>query len=48
MSDAHVVKKMGNPAALGLAGFALATWLSSMINAGWFPAEPAPSALLRR
>jgi len=25
-----------NPAALGLAGFALTTWLLSMINAGWF------------
>ena len=25
-----------NPASLGLAGFALTTWLLSMINAGWF------------
>ena len=28
--------KAPNPAALGLAGFALTTWLLSMINAGWF------------
>lgn len=28
-----------NPAALGLAGFALTTWLLSMINAGWFGGE---------
>ena len=28
--------KTPNPASLGLAGFALTTWLLSMINAGWF------------
>src|ERR1700737_4882079 len=31
--------KTFNPAALGLAGFALTTWLLSMINAGWFTGE---------
>lgn len=28
--------KFSNPAPLGLAGFALTTWMLSMINAGWF------------
>ncbi|AEJ38892.1 GPR1/FUN34/yaaH family protein [Sulfobacillus acidophilus TPY] len=28
--------KLGNPGPLGLAGFALTTWMLSMINAGWF------------
>ncbi|WP_206999845.1 acetate uptake transporter [Trinickia mobilis] len=28
-----------NPAPLGLAGFAMTTWLLSMINAGWFSAD---------
>lgn len=31
--------KTSNPAALGLAAFALTTWLLSMINAGWFSAD---------
>jgi uncharacterized protein len=31
--------KFPNPAPLGLAGFALTTWLLSMINAGWFSAD---------
>lgn len=31
--------KAPNPAALGLAGFALTTWLLNMINAGWFSAN---------
>ncbi len=31
--------KTPNPAALGLAGFALTTWLLSMINAGWFSGD---------
>lgn len=31
--------KAPNPASLGLAGFALTTWLLSMINAGWFSGE---------
>lgn len=30
--------KLANPAPLGLFGFALTTWLLSMINAGWMPA----------
>lgn len=36
MSDASTQAKFSNPAPLGLAGFALTTWLLSMINAGWF------------
>jgi succinate-acetate transporter protein len=36
MSTANEAKKYSNPAPLGLAGFALTTWLLSMINAGWF------------
>ncbi|MBU6246525.1 MAG: acetate uptake transporter [Xanthomonadaceae bacterium] len=31
--------KFSNPAPLGLAGFALTTWLLSMINAGWFSGD---------
>jgi succinate-acetate transporter protein len=31
--------KFPNPAPLGLAGFALTTWLLSMINAGWFSGD---------
>lgn len=31
--------KTPNPASLGLAGFALTTWLLSMINAGWFTSD---------
>jgi uncharacterized protein len=31
--------KTPNPASLGLAGFALTTWLLSMINAGWFTGD---------
>ena len=38
MSDA-ATSKFSNPAPLGLAGFALTTWLLSMINAGWFGGE---------
>lgn len=30
-------RKFPNPAPLGLAGFALTTWLLSMVNAGWYP-----------
>lgn len=29
-------KSFSNPGPLGLAGFAMTTWLLSMINAGWF------------
>ncbi len=39
MSDASTQAKFPNPAPLGLAGFALTTWLLSMINAGWFGGE---------
>ena len=31
--------RFSNPAPLGLAGFALTTWLLSMINAGWFTGD---------
>ncbi len=39
MSNADTQVKFSNPAPLGLAGFALTTWLLSMINAGWFGGE---------
>ena len=39
MSNAAIQMKLANPAPLGLAGFALTTWLLSMINAGWFSGE---------
>lgn len=29
--------KLGNAGPLGLAGFALTTWMLSMVNAGWYP-----------
>ncbi|SDC81751.1 acetate uptake transporter [Paraburkholderia lycopersici] len=38
MSIANNIK-YPNPAPLGLAGFALTTWLLSMINAGWFAGD---------
>ncbi|MGC7411458.1 acetate uptake transporter [Pandoraea pneumonica] len=38
-NDNQKPKELGNPAAVGLAGFAMTTWLSSMINAGWFSIE---------
>jgi succinate-acetate transporter protein len=31
-----VEKKFANPAPLGLTGFALTTWMLSMVNAGWY------------
>jgi len=34
-----VESKFGNPAPLGLIGFASTTWLLSMINAGWASAD---------
>jgi uncharacterized protein len=37
--------KFGNPAPLGLIGFASTTWLLSMINAGWFDAKSLPVVL---
>jgi uncharacterized protein len=39
MSDEQSPTRFSNPAPLGLAGFALTTWLLSMINAGWFTAD---------
>jgi hypothetical protein len=39
MEDVTMNIKAPNPASLGLAGFALTTWLLSMINAGWFGGE---------
>ncbi|CAG4909822.1 Succinate-acetate/proton symporter SatP [Paraburkholderia saeva] len=39
MSNVHGQVKQMNPAPLGLAGFALTTWLLSMINTGWFTAD---------
>lgn len=37
--------KLANPAPLGLSGFALTTWLLSMINAGWFGDSAIPIVL---
>jgi hypothetical protein len=37
--------KLANPAPLGLSGFALTTWLLSMINAGWFRDSAIPMVL---
>ncbi len=39
MSNAAVLPKLSNPAPLGLAGFALTTWLLSMNNAGWITGD---------
>jgi len=39
MSNEQAQVKFSNPAPLGLAGFALTTWLLSMINAGWFSGD---------
>ncbi|MGA7780148.1 MAG: acetate uptake transporter [Paraburkholderia sp.] len=39
MSTPAAQSKFPNPAPLGLAGFALTTWLLSMINAGWFSTD---------
>ncbi|MEA3129981.1 MAG: uncharacterized protein QOF46_1776, partial [Paraburkholderia sp.] len=39
MASAPNQTPLANPAPLGLAGFALTTWLLSMINAGWFSGE---------
>ncbi len=38
-------KKTINPAPLGLSGFALTTWLLSMVNAGWFAGVDVPMVL---
>jgi uncharacterized protein len=37
--------KLANPAPLGLTGFALTTWMLSMVNAGWFTAACVPLVL---
>ena len=38
------MNKLANPAPLGLAGFALTTWMLSMVNAGWYSAASVPLA----
>jgi succinate-acetate transporter protein len=45
MTHAAPQFKFPNPAPLGLAGFALTTWLLSMINAGWFAGNSIPMVL---
>ena len=37
--------KLANPAPLGLTGFALTTWMLSMVNAGWFAGTSVPLVL---
>jgi hypothetical protein len=37
--------KFANPAPLGLSGFALTTWMLSMVNAGWFTGAGMPLVL---
>lgn len=37
--------KFANPAPLGLSGFALTTWMLSMVNAGWFTGDSVPMVL---
>jgi succinate-acetate transporter protein len=37
--------KLANPAPLGLSGFALTTWLLSMVNAGWYQGANVPMVL---
>ena len=39
MSNEPSRTTFSNPAPLGLAGFALTTWLLSMINAGWYTGD---------
>src|SRR5271169_6701538 len=38
--------KLANPAPLGLSGFALTTWMLSMVNAGWFTGASVPLVLV--
>lgn len=38
-------KKWVNPAPLGLTGFALTTWMLSMVNAGWYTGAGVPLVL---
>ena len=37
--------KLANPAPLGLTGFALTTWMLSMVNAGWYTGPSVPLVL---
>jgi succinate-acetate transporter protein len=37
--------KLANPAPLGLTGFALTTWMLSMVNVGWFTGASVPMVL---
>jgi uncharacterized protein len=37
--------KLANPAPLGLTGFALTTWMLSMVNAGWYTGAGVPLVL---
>jgi succinate-acetate transporter protein len=37
--------KLANPAPLGLTGFALTTWMLSMVNAGWYGGASVPLVL---
>jgi succinate-acetate transporter protein len=37
--------KFANPAPLGLTGFALTTWMLSMVNAGWYTGASVPLVL---
>jgi uncharacterized protein len=37
--------KYANPAPLGLSGFALTTWMLSLVNAGWFSGDSVPLVL---
>ncbi len=37
--------KLANPAPLGLTGFALTTWMLSMVNAGWYAGASVPLVL---
>lgn len=39
------MNKLGNPAPLGLVGFALTTWMLSMVNAGWYTDASVPMVL---
>lgn len=39
------MNKFGNPAPLGLAGFAFTTWMLSMVNAGWYSGDGVPMVL---
>ncbi len=39
------MSKLANPAPLGLVGFALTTWMLSMVNAGWYGAASVPLVL---